>query len=55
MEKGGGLLFMHGNEESLANLDSLWERGQIQTSWKLEPCFKAATSIFQHYGGPNGS
>ena len=35
---------IHGNEESLANLDLLWERVQIQTSWKLETCFKAAAS-----------
>ena len=38
------LFVIHGNEKSLANLDSLWERVQIQTSWKLETCFKAAAS-----------
>ena len=35
---------IHGNEEFLANLDSLWERVQIQTSQKLETCFKTVTS-----------
>ena len=32
------------NLQQIAKLDSLWERVQIQTSWKLEPCFKVATS-----------
>ena len=47
---------IHGNEESLANLDSLWEGVQIQNSWKLETCFKAAASTshstFQSFPTP---
>ncbi len=31
---------IHADESLLSDLDTKWEQVKLQTSWKLEPCFK---------------
>ena len=45
MSVGGSQLVIHLNdkEEILKSLDAKWNLVEVQTSWKLEPCFMSAT------------
>lgn len=36
---------VHGSESDLSVLENEWERIELQTSWKLEPCFMPVESI----------
>ena len=42
---------LHDDEANLCAIDTMWEQVQLQTSWKLEPCFRFTSHSVQQ--GPS--
>ena len=44
---------IHASENVLLDLEGSWDQLQLQTSWKLEPCFKPSDPVTSNVDSQN--